>query len=90
MGHSGVSFFSAFSVFFIISLGVIIILWIQVPFSAFKSRQLLEEIKKEQEETNRLLALIASEKSSESSEALVDRPAAPAKIDAPDKKETAD
>ncbi len=72
MVDSGVSFFSAFSVFFIISLGVIIILWIAVPFSAFKSRQLLEDIKKEQEETNRLLSFIANKQSSESSSSKAD------------------
>lgn len=61
MVDGGVSFFSVFSVFFIISLGVIIVLWIAMPFSAFKSRDLLEEIKKEQKETNRLLGALLEE-----------------------------
>lgn len=55
MIDGGVSFFSVFSVFFIISLGVIIILWILMPYSVFKSREILEDIKKEQEKTNKLL-----------------------------------
>lgn len=65
MVESSVSFFSIFSVFFIIALGVIIVLWIQMPFSAFKSRELLEEIKKEQEKTNQLLAQLAKKQDQE-------------------------
>lgn len=65
MVESSVSFFSVFSVFFIIALGVIIVLWIQMPFSAFKSRELLEEIKKEQEKTNQLLAQLAKKQDQE-------------------------
>ena len=55
MVDSSLSFFGVFSIFFIISLGIIIVLWIMMPYSVFKSREILEDIKKEQEKTNKLL-----------------------------------
>ncbi len=49
---------SAFAIFFIISIAVLIALWIALPFSVFGVKDLLKKAIEEQEKTNRLLKSI--------------------------------
>ncbi len=51
-------FLSAFSIFFLIAIGVILTLWIALPFSLFGIKDLLKENIKEQKKTNELLEKI--------------------------------
>ena len=45
----------AFAIFLLISVGVILVLWIAMPFSVFGTKPLLKKLKEEQEKTNKLL-----------------------------------
>lgn len=47
--------FGAFAIFFLISAGVIFVLWIAMPFSVFGTKPLLKKLIEEQEKTNKLL-----------------------------------
>lgn len=49
---------AAFGVFFFLSIGVILVLWIAMPFSIFGVKNLLKRSIEEQEKTNRLLKSI--------------------------------
>lgn len=45
----------AFAIFLIVSVGVILVLWIAMPFSVFGTKPLLKKLIQEQEKTNKLL-----------------------------------
>lgn len=45
----------AFIIFFLASLGAILVLWIAMPFSIFGTKDLLRKMISEQEKTNKLL-----------------------------------
>lgn len=47
--------FSAAAIFIAVSIGVLLILWIALPFSIFGIKGLLRDMTGEQEKTNRLL-----------------------------------
>lgn len=49
---------AAFAIFFFVSTGVILVLWIAMPFSVFGLKSLLKKSIEEQEKTNRLLRTI--------------------------------
>lgn len=51
----------AFVVFLLVAVGIILILWIVMPFSVFSIRNLLKKAVEEQEKTNRLLGSIIEE-----------------------------
>lgn len=46
---------SAFFIFFVVAAGVMVILWIALPFSVFGTKGLLTRLIEEQEKTNALL-----------------------------------
>ena len=48
----------AFIIFFLVSIGALIVLWIAVPFSVFGTKELLRKQIEEQEKTNRILAAL--------------------------------
>lgn len=50
--------FGAFALFLVISIGVILILWIAMPFSIFGTKKLLKKVIEEQEKANALLKSI--------------------------------
>jgi hypothetical protein len=59
-----ITFFIAALVFFILAIGVLIVLWIATPFSIFGVKGLIAKLAEEQATTNRLLKeLISSLKS---------------------------
>ena len=47
--------FSAFFIFFVAAVGVMVILWIALPFSVFGTKGLLAKLIEEQEKTNAIL-----------------------------------
>ncbi len=49
---------SAFAVFFVVSIAVLIVLWIALPFSVFGTKDLIKKTIEEQEKTNKLLKSI--------------------------------
>ena len=49
---------AAFGIFFFVSIGVILVLWIAMPFSVFGVKNLLKRSIEEQEKTNKLLKSI--------------------------------
>lgn len=49
---------SAFAVFFVVSVAVLIVLWIALPFSVFGMKDLIKKTIEEQEKTNKLLSSI--------------------------------
>lgn len=49
---------AAFGIFFFLSIGVILVLWVAMPFSLFGVKSLLKRSIEEQEKTNRLLKSI--------------------------------
>lgn len=49
---------AAFGILFFVSIGVILVLWIAMPFSVFGLKGLLKKSIEEQEKTNRLLKSI--------------------------------
>lgn len=53
--ESSLIIFAAFIIFFLVSIGVILILWIVMPFSVFGLKDLIKKSIEEQEKTNRLL-----------------------------------
>ncbi len=71
---------SAFAVFFVVSVAVLVVLWIALPFSVFGMKDLIKKTIEEQEKTNKLLSSILeaglSAKKTESPER-TDRPGGP-------------
>lgn len=61
---------AAFFIFLAVSAGVIIILWIAMPFSVFGVKDLMKKTIEEQEKTNRLLKTLveAAERESKAKE----------------------
>lgn len=53
--HSALVVLGAFAIFLIVSVGVILVLWIAMPFSVFGTKPLLKKLIQEQEKTNKLL-----------------------------------
>ncbi|MBI5644069.1 MAG: hypothetical protein HY954_11425 [Deltaproteobacteria bacterium] len=51
-------FLGAFLLFLAISIGVVLILWIAMPFSIFGTKNLLKKLIEEQEKANKLLKSI--------------------------------
>lgn len=64
----------ALLLFFIASAGVLMILWIALPFSLFGTKRLVRKLIEEQEKTNRLLAAILEEGRKKGKEAPGDLP----------------
>ncbi|MBI2412548.1 MAG: hypothetical protein HYV24_05005 [Deltaproteobacteria bacterium] len=56
--HSILVVLGAFAIFLIVSVGVILVLWIAMPFSVFGTKPLLKKLIQEQEKTNKLLKTI--------------------------------
>lgn len=52
---SSLLFLAAFFIFVVVSVGVILVLWMAMPFSVFGVKRLLKKTIEEQEKTNRLL-----------------------------------
>ena len=55
MTDNSMFFIAAFFLFAVVSIGVILVLWIAMPFSVFGVKSLLKKALDEQAETNRLL-----------------------------------
>lgn len=55
MTDNSIFFIAAFLLFAAVSIGVILVLWIAMPFSVFGVKSLLKKALDEQAETNRLL-----------------------------------
>ncbi len=53
--------FGAFALFIVMAIGVILVLWIAMPFSVFGTKKLLKKLIEEQERTNALLGSIAEQ-----------------------------
>ncbi len=49
---------SAFAIFFVLSMAVLVVLWIALPFSVFGMKDLIKKTIQEQEKTNKLLSSI--------------------------------
>jgi hypothetical protein len=58
MSDSAYILLAAFGIFFFVSVGVILVLWVAMPFSIFGVKSLLKKSIEEQEKTNRLLRTI--------------------------------
>jgi len=58
MSDSAYILLAAFGIFFFLSIGVILVLWVAMPFSIFGVKSLLKRSIEEQEKTNRLLRTI--------------------------------
>ncbi len=58
-------FIAAFFLFAAVSIGVILVLWIAMPFSVFGVKALLKKSIDEQAETNRLLRTLVESKRAE-------------------------
>ncbi|MBI5492985.1 MAG: hypothetical protein HY893_08640 [Deltaproteobacteria bacterium] len=53
--------FGAFALFIVMAIGVILVLWIAMPFSIFGTKRLLKKLIEEQERTNALLRSMAEQ-----------------------------
>lgn len=65
MMDDSIIFIAAFFLFAAVSIGVILVLWIAMPFSVFGVKALLKKSIDEQAETNRLLRLIIESRRAE-------------------------
>ena len=63
--EGGMTFFQAFYIFALSVSGILMVMWLMLPNAIFKSRDALEEIKKQNEETNRLLKEISDKLASD-------------------------
>lgn len=62
---NSIFFVAAFFLFAAVSIGVILVLWIAMPFSVFGVKALLKKSIDEQAETNRLLRTLLESRPSE-------------------------
>lgn len=65
MMDDSIIFIAAFFLFAAVSIGVILVLWIAMPFSVFGVKALLKKSIDEQAETNRLLRTLVESKRAE-------------------------
>lgn len=77
MMDDSIIFMAAFFLFGAVSIGVILILWIAMPFSVFGVKALLKKAIDEQAETNRLLRSLIDSRRGEGAQVRAQEPSSP-------------